>query len=100
MILRRSEPRSKPRKHPLPHPIASLPFCPKTCISRERSPGNEGARISQVQVRKRTRLEEGAEGVVALIENIPHHSEKLDIFRHFKLSSVRASGCYRLRRGA
>jgi len=37
-------------------------------------------------------LEEGAEGVVALIENIPHHSEKLDIFRHFKLSSVRASG--------
>src|ERR1700730_798105 len=58
---------------------SSLPSRAQTGISRKRSPGNEGARIGQIEVRKGIGLEEGPEGIVVLVEQVPHQSENLDV---------------------
>jgi hypothetical protein len=69
----------QPGARPLVDFSCSLPSRAQAGISRKRSPGNEGARIGQIEVRKGIGLEKGPEGIVVLVEQVPHQSENLDV---------------------
>ena len=57
----------------------SLPSRAQARVRRKRSPGNERARIGQIKVRKGARLEEGAQRIIPLVEQIPRQAENLDV---------------------